>query len=220
MRDPRLVSAGFPILLATASLTCTGGSVQPEATLSVTLAANPPAGTAPLDGVELTASVAGTATGPIRYRFDCSDDGSYEVDVEVTGTRYTTTSPCSYPAPGDITAVVLVDREGVSAEAMAAITVVPRSLTVRLTANPSSGTAPLNAVSLTASPGGNGTGAILYRFDCTGDGGFEVVVSVSDGPFTVLNACNYPDPGLYLPRVVIDRQGLMAEATAEVEVTP
>ena len=83
--------------------------------LSVTLSANPPSGSAPLDDVDLTASVGGSATGNIRYRFDCTDDGVWESDDTVAASPYTKVDLCDYTTAGTYTARVEVTRQGITA---------------------------------------------------------------------------------------------------------
>ena len=71
----------------------------------------------------LTADVSGTAQGTIHYQFDCTNNGSYEVDV-VNNTDPYTTSSCNYPSPGTYTAKVHVERGTAwPTEATASITV-------------------------------------------------------------------------------------------------
>jgi hypothetical protein len=61
----------------------TDGSTPPppaDKTLTVTLSSNPTSGMSPLRGVDLTANVSGTATGPIKYIFYC-DRGDTGTDI-------------------------------------------------------------------------------------------------------------------------------------------
>ena len=54
------------------------GTAKANGTLFAVFYANPASGPAPLNNVDLTATVSGTATGDITYWFDCRDDGSWE----------------------------------------------------------------------------------------------------------------------------------------------
>jgi len=195
-------------------------------TLSVTLAANPDGGTAPLAGADLVADVDGTAGGPIRYLFDCTDDGIFEADVTTGNDPYTAVDLCSYPSAGTYTARVTVERQGVSATATTIITVDPAPIfSVVLTAVPSSGVAPLTGVDLKANVSGATVGGkVRYRFDCTDDGTFEVDVtkktSSTDPSYTAVDSCSYSVPGVYTARVIVDQNGLSANNTATITVDP
>jgi len=80
--------------------------------LSVTLTANPSSGNAPLNDVDLTATVAGSATGTINYKFDCTDDESWELEVNNSNLNpYTAVDLCDYPSEGTYTARVYVERD-------------------------------------------------------------------------------------------------------------
>jgi len=103
--------------------------------LSVTLTANPSSGTAPLNDVDLTATVSGSAEGTINYKFDCNVTGSPGSLIPSGGTwdytynhipdnPKTVIDACDYSANGSYTAGVRVDRDVANpAEAIAAITV-------------------------------------------------------------------------------------------------
>ncbi|MFH0791747.1 MAG: PKD domain-containing protein [bacterium] len=80
-------------------------------TLSVALEAIPSSGTAPLNGVDLKATVTGDAIGTILYQFDCTNDGTYELEPAATNTNpYTAVDLCNYPSVGTYTAKVRVQR--------------------------------------------------------------------------------------------------------------
>lgn len=83
-------------------------------TLGVELSANPAAGSAPLNDVDLTAVVSGTATGNITYKFDCTNDGSYEATVTQSGAVYTAVDLCDYTTADTYTAKVEVSRGSVT----------------------------------------------------------------------------------------------------------
>jgi len=87
-------------------------------TLSVSLTATPSTGTAPLNGVDLTATVSGTASGTINYTFYCnrSDSGTnitypydYKIDA-TTSTTFTAYDICNYSSAGTYTAKVIAER--------------------------------------------------------------------------------------------------------------
>lgn len=94
------------------------------------------------------------------------------------------------------------------------------TLEVDLSAEPSSGPAPLNGVDLTALVGGTASGPITYKFDCANDGAYEYVFNdVSDNPKTVIDACDYAASGVYTAKVVAERGGAPpASATLPITV--
>jgi PKD repeat protein len=97
--------------------------IGPAPNISVALSASPMSGSAPLTGVDLIGDVTGTATGNIRYRFDCNNDGVWESDNTVTSDSYAKTDLCSYTTTGIYTAKVEATREGLVATNTTTITV-------------------------------------------------------------------------------------------------
>jgi len=188
-------------------------------TLSVTLSANPSSGTAPLNNVDLAATVSGSVTGDITYNFDCRNDGSWEKIITTSSTSYTAVDLCNYPDPGNYTATVRVERGGLSFQGTAAIFVrIQPTLSVDLSADPSSGNAPLNDVDLTANVSGSASGDITYQFDCTSDGYWDRTITTSTNPYTAVDLCDYSSPGTYTAKVKVSRGGLTAEDTTEISV--
>ncbi|MBU3964746.1 hypothetical protein KJ562_03450, partial [Patescibacteria group bacterium] len=200
---------------------CYSDAVCAAPTLGVSLSANPSSGTAPLNGVDLTANVSGTATGNTRYRFDCTNNGTYEGDYTTSATSYTATDLCNYSSAGTYWAAVRVDRGGLTTYNWATITVSSPAPTlgVSLSANPSSGTAPLNGVDLTANVSGTATGNTRYRFDCTNNGTYERDYTTSATSYTATNLCDYSSTGTYTAAVRVDRGGLTAYNWATISVS-
>ncbi|MDO8424510.1 MAG: Ig-like domain-containing protein, partial [bacterium] len=95
------------------------------ASLSVSLSASPNSGTAPLNGVDLTATVSGTAVGTINYKFDCTNDGIWDSQINNSSLNpYTAVDVCNYASAGTYTAKVRVERDVANlAENTAGITV-------------------------------------------------------------------------------------------------
>jgi len=301
--------------------------------LAVSLSANPSSGTAPLSGVDLTATVSGTTTGTINYTFYCnrSDSGTNITpgyDFKKDGTiinPYTVLDVCNYSTAGNYTAKVIVERGGLVAESRLTINVVVPfnfslsanpsfesivqgelatttvtanlisgisqavsfsasnlppgatavfsltscnptcysimkiitnpttppgiypitisatgggvtktttytltvgNLSVSLSANPSSGTAPLSGVDLTATVSGTTTGTINYTFYCNrSDSGTNITPGYDfkkDGtiinPYTVLDVCNYSTAGNYTAKVIVERGTLAVESRIEISV--
>lgn len=129
-------------------------------TVSASLAPNPISGTAPLNGVSLAAVVSGTATGPIAYSFDCTNNGTSEHSIVTNTNPYTAANICNYPSAGTFTARVTVTRQGVNGSAMAQIMVSPASTpaptppAVTLTA-PQAGTTVSGFTTISAQASGN-----------------------------------------------------------------
>ena len=83
----------------------------PPGNCSVTLTATPSSGNAPLNDVDLTASVGGTQTGNILYEFDCTNNGTIEHTSAATSTNpYTIANLCNYSSNGTYTANVNILR--------------------------------------------------------------------------------------------------------------
>jgi hypothetical protein len=204
--------------------------VIPSPTLSVSLSANPSSGDAPLDDVDLTADVGGTASGNIRYRFDCTSDGVWDKDYTTSADPYTAYNLCEYSSPGVYTAKVKVDRQGLTAYDTVDINVAsPPTLSVSLSANPSSGDAPLST-ELKADISGTAQGNINYTFwkDCDSgcntvadcqtacgswDAKYDNQSSLSQSYFTA-----YGSAGTYTAKVVAERESLSAEDRTNVVV--
>jgi PKD repeat protein len=93
-------------------------------TLSVSLSASPN----PVEkwtNIDLTATVGGTATGNIDYRFDCENDGSWDVtSLNNPNANYTALAACNYATEGSYTALVEVTRQGVTATDTVVINIV------------------------------------------------------------------------------------------------
>ena len=100
-------------------------------TLSVSLSANPSEGTAPLNGVDLTAEVSGSATGSINYTFYCdrSDSGTditpgWAAKLDgIFDNPKTVVDVCDYSTLGIYTAKVIAECGSEQAEDRVTITV-------------------------------------------------------------------------------------------------
>ncbi|MFQ5640655.1 MAG: plastocyanin/azurin family copper-binding protein, partial [bacterium] len=95
----------------------------PQPSLSVALSADPAAGDAPLQGVDMIAQVSGTTSGDITYKFDCTNDGTFEHTFTTASDFYTAIDVWTYNDPGTYTAKVVVERDGMTAQATTTITV-------------------------------------------------------------------------------------------------
>jgi len=95
------------------------------------------------------------------------------------------------------------------------VDLLPSTLSVSLSANPSSGIAPLTSA-LTATVSGSATGDLTYTFYC-GTG-------VVKGPFvsaleTASRGCLYSSRGSYVARVTVQREGISAEDSRVINVS-
>lgn len=114
-------------------------------TVYVNLAAVPSSGSAPLSGVDLTATVSGSAIGLINYRFDCTNDGTFEHTFNnITETTRTAVDACTYDSGGTYNARVEVTRGGETAWAVATISVNSPAISVDIKANGSDGPVNVN----------------------------------------------------------------------------
>ncbi len=101
------------------------------------------------------------------------------------------------------------------------------TLTVALSANPNTGTAPLSGVSLSAVLSGTAVGNTTYYFYCNRG---DTTTSTSTAPDfrsindpltakTIAALCSYPASGTYTAKVIVERNGLVASDRANVIVT-
>ena len=129
---------------------------QVSSNLYVSLTPNPASGNSPLNNVSLTANLSGTASGDITYKFDCTNDGSWEKITSANSNTYTAYNLCSYYTNGNYTAKVEATRGGMTNSATTVIYVSGSSQSgtlavTKLVKNMSDGTGWLTVVS--ADPG-------------------------------------------------------------------
>src|SRR6185369_7072903 len=194
---------------ATASASVTVSSPPANQAPVARLTASPSSGTAPL-AVRLDASASSDADGSIvSYRFEFGDGTS-------VGPQSSSVANHTYAAGSWTARVTVTDNQGATATASASVTVssppANQAPVARLTASPSSGTAPL-AVRLDASASSDADGSIVsYRFDF-GDG-------TSAGPQSSSVANHTYAAGSWTARVTVtDNQGAAATASASVTVS-
>ncbi|MCX6764460.1 MAG: hypothetical protein NTU58_02010 [Candidatus Nealsonbacteria bacterium] len=177
-------------------------------TLSLDLEAIPASGCSPLNEVDLKVTVSGTAQGNINYKFDCTDNGIWDLEINNSNAAfYTVVNLCDYSSPGNYTAKVRAEREGKTAEdtfQIQASNCNPSAPTVDIKANNSDGPVTIayntsanlswtsgNANSCTASGDwsgskstsgsestGNLTSSKYYTITCSNSGGTAVSNSV------------------------------------------
>ncbi len=175
--------------------------------LSATLTANPPSGLAPLT-TNLTPNVTSNILGPTNYyNPTCGLTGG-----TISNINYTTgTFTCTYSSPGTYSPQVYVKKGATQVTAATTVTVNAPTLNATLTANPSSGLAPLTS-NITTTVSGTATGTITYSAHSCGGG---TISNISNGSFT----CSYATAGTYTTRVTVTRQGLTANPTTNVVVS-
>ncbi len=168
----------------TYTITCTGsgGSASDSVTVNaqsqqisyVNLTASPSSGCAPLNNVDLTATVSGTTYYQnINYSFDCTNDGYWDRTVSSSSNSYTAYDVCSYPSSGNYNARVKVESGGFTTENTTPIYVSscsnPTSFSINKTVrNTTDNTAWQNEVS--ADPGE----FLVYSIQITATGGSSV----------------------------------------------
>ncbi|MDP3093213.1 MAG: hypothetical protein Q8N16_00415 [bacterium] len=98
---------------------------SPQQALYAALEAIPNTGNAPLNGVDLRATVTGTATGTINYKFDCTSDGTWDhTFYGISDNPKTVVDACNYQNQGSYVAKVRVERGTANpAEATAVVVV-------------------------------------------------------------------------------------------------
>lgn len=82
----------------------------------------PASGQVPLSNISFNITIDGTATGIARYRFDCTNDGTWERTRSVNQNTLTENVVCNYLAVGTYTAKVEVTRAGTTVERTTTIT--------------------------------------------------------------------------------------------------
>jgi uncharacterized repeat protein (TIGR01451 family) len=94
-----------------------------SSTLYVSANANPNYGDAPLNNVDLTATISGASTGTAKFFFDCQNDGNWEKIISSNSNSYTAHNLCSYALGGYYTAKVKVEKDNLSVESITVINV-------------------------------------------------------------------------------------------------
>ncbi len=115
------------IFAGSVTLACGKDSTEPtppvNPTLSVSFTASPTEGDVPLRNVSLNISVRGTATGPVRYQFDCTNDGVLEREETASRDSYLAQDLCNYPTSGNFTARACAERQQMTTCEVVQITV-------------------------------------------------------------------------------------------------
>jgi len=117
----------YAVCFDSSSLAGQGEAVDIVVALSVDLSAIPSQGSSNTQ-FKLRAEVSGTMTGLINYKFDCENDGVWELEVNnETQETYTTEKLCQYASTGLHTAKVFVERGGGNTQDTVDIPVVPNT---------------------------------------------------------------------------------------------
>lgn len=108
----------------TASDTDTVAVTVEAATLSITgVTPSPSSGVAPVNDVDLTFLVSGTATGNVTLEADCDNSGGYEVSAVDTASPWALVDACDYASGGTKTIPVRATRSGTAATSSTSVTV-------------------------------------------------------------------------------------------------
>lgn len=164
-----------------------------------------------------------TGTGcTFNYTFTQAETGLSKVAYASTAGNFNFTATFNEPALGN----QQTRNASITASFLASPTPTPLptpsptpTVTVSLSANPTSGVAPLNGVSMTATVGGTATGSILYQFRCLSTGPIAHTMTTTTNPYTIANLCNYNLPGTATTSVQVTRQGVSASNTALVTIS-
>ncbi|MFA5086115.1 MAG: hypothetical protein WC468_00740 [Candidatus Paceibacterota bacterium] len=91
-------------------------------------------------------------------------------------------------------------------------------LNVTLSANPSSGSSPLNAVDLVATVNSIGLSGypIRYSFDCENNNSWELTVETRNTNYTAYDLCNYYYDDTYTAKVKVEQSGFIAYSQATI----
>lgn len=211
-----------------------GVMVAAALTPSATLQAVPSSGAAPLNNVQLTATLSNGPGGQYIYKFDCTNDGSYEhTSAATAATTYADPTVCNYASVQTYTAAARIEDTGgvFIASATAFINVGTPAFSVTLSPNPAVGKLALNTSTgirefttvLTATPTlWTAADTIDFVFDC-GAGQPQGIFNdiLGPGPSRTYS-CTYTDVGTFNPTVTVhhDTFDLTASATASVLVLP
>lgn len=159
------------VILVAMCVGCGGGgsSTPPSGNSNPTavLAANPSSGVAPLSVAFNAASSSDSDGIIVKYRWDWTGDGSWDLDSGAVATANYT-----YADPGVFTAIVQVtDDDGATATAFATVTVNgPGGMDVGINATPLTGDAPLTVLFNVTLNSGT---ANQFEWDWEGDGTFD-----------------------------------------------
>ena len=104
--------------------------------------------------------------------------------------------------------------------------VITPTLSVTISANPSSGTAPLTGVDLMANVSGTATGFVNYTFYCNrSDSGTNITSGwcqkkdgLSQAYFSATDCCSFYSAGVYAAKIIVEREGQKAEARINIQV--
>jgi len=175
-----------------------------------------------------TVALQGSGSDPdtgdtISYNWLCT--GGILSDIHVAQPVFTAPAVTS-DTPFTCTLIVSDDK-GSSASDSMIVNITGQNMTVSLTVNPTSGSAPLNGVDFTATVTGSATGTINYIFYCNrADSGTNITSgwvrrenNSSATTMNVADACSYATSGTYIAKVVVERGVLAAEARATIIVT-
>jgi len=215
---PKVIVAypGFPNVQAT-----TVYNYQVPASLSASLEAAPnPAVTG--RSVTLTAKRSGgTATGPLNYSIYCknTDANPTATFTNIPSTTTSEQASCTYTTAGSYIAKTVITQQGVIAQATTSLSIGPPTVSVSLSASPSS-PAVGQSVSLSAVVSGTAQGNITYDFYCLDTNATyskRVVNALTS--FQAEGLCQYNTAGSFKAKVVATRESIVAQSKATIAVS-
>ncbi len=213
----------------TYTITCTGQGGSASDTVYVNVGTQPPTQNPTVDikangydgSINIPYNNTATLTWTSYNATSCTAMNGWSGSKGISGSEITEslTNTKTYT-------IVCYGVSGSSVSDSVTVTVSDQSLYVSLTANPATGTAPLNGVDLTADVFGGATGSINYIFYCNrSDTGTNITSDYNnrtDGtysdPITVADACSYSAAGTYTAKVIAQRGSLSAENRVTITV--
>src|SRR3989344_635013 len=183
----------------------------------------------------LSVTTIGSSNITISWTASTDNVGVTSYKVYRNGIQVGTSNSTSFPDIGltpntsysyTIVAVDAAGNASSQSSPVSATTSAAPTLNASLTIAPASGSAPLSGVDLTADFGGTATGNLTYTFYCNRpDQGTNITVPFQGQAtnqvlttYTVQDLCDYPDIGAYPAKVIIERDGLFAQAQVDVIV--
>ncbi len=180
-------------------------------------------GFVPLTSVDLKAESSETYSGQKTYKFDCTNNGSWDYMINSWDKVYSVYNLCNYQNPGIYTAKVRVEKGSLFAEDTVTIEVRKENISVSLTPIPTSGYSPLLST-LKAQVPTSISGPFTYTFwwDCNsncstinqckaecGNWNYRSAQTYNHSYF-VSHYYTYKANKIYHPKVVLEKNSLSA----------
>jgi hypothetical protein len=152
-------------------------------------------------------------TNPLTYYWDFDDGGTDTTHDPSEDTYHHYSLASNYTVSVDVSDGSEVTHDFLD------VGVSSPTISVSLTADPSFGLSPLINVNLRAIVSGSMFGSIVYLFDCTDDGTWDVIIPPqSTEDYTAFDVCNYNIVGNYTARVLVFRGVGSAQDIVNIDV--